>query len=127
METIHKHQAYAVITWPDEQPTVEVSPAPAISSDTIPFGQWLRERRTVNGESQNSLASSLGLSASLISRVETNEKQLSEESLEKLAGHWGLDPVTVKLQSGSIPKYLVDIIRNNPQSFVDWTSRYTQQ
>ncbi len=127
METIHKHQAYAVITWPDEQPTVEGSHTSTMSRDTAPFGQWLRERRTVNGESQSSLAASLGLSASLISRVEANEKQLSEESLEKLAGHWGLDPVTVKLQSGSIPKDLVDIIRNNPQSFVDWTLRSTQQ
>jgi hypothetical protein len=126
LETIHKHQAYAVITWPDEQPELESLPVPTESKDAQPFGHWLRERRVVNRESQSSLATSLGLSASLISRVEANEKQLSGESLVKLALHWGLDPLTVKLKAGSIPEDLVDIIRRNSQAFIDWTSRYSQ-
>ena len=127
VETIHKHQAYAVITWPDEHPVMEAESAPVTMVEAPLFGQWLRDRRTLNGESQSRLAASLGLSASLISRVEANEKQLSEESLKKLATHWGLDPLSVKLQAGSIPDDIVDIIRNNSQAFVDWTSRYSKQ
>jgi hypothetical protein len=127
VETIHKHQAYAVITWPDEHPETEVESVPVACGEAPPFGHWLRDRRTLNGESQSRLASSLGLSASLISRVEANEKQLSEESLVKLAAHWGLDPLSLKLKAGSIPEDIVDVIRNNSQAFVDWTSRFIKR
>jgi len=127
VETIHKHQAYAVITWPEEPSPVEPTLRVDENEKPTPFGLWLKGRRSANGESQSGLASSLGLSASLISRVEANEKQLSEESLDKLAAHWGLDPVTLRLHAGSIPDALVEVIRGNPQAFVDWTSRFTQE
>ena len=83
METIHKHQAFGVITWPsDSEPAV----APARASTASGTREsWFRQQRSLRGESQQRIAEAIGVSTSLLSRVERGERQLSEEALERLA------------------------------------------
>ena len=121
METIHKHQAFGVITWPsDSEPAV----APARASTASGTREsWFRQQRSLRGESQQRIAEAIGVSTSLLSRVERGERQLSEEALERLARHWGLSPESVKLRGGVLSGDLLAQIQARPEAFLRWIER----
>ena len=118
METIHKHQAFGVITWPSDS---ETPPAPvkSVASAEAPES-WFRQQRSLRGESQQRIAEAIGVSTSLLSRVERGERQLSEEALERLARHWGLSPESVKLRGGVLSGDLLAQIQAHPEAFLRW-------
>ena len=84
------------------------------------FGSWLRANRQTRQQSQRHLAIQLDISPSHLSRVESDEKPLSETALKRLAQVWALDPVTVQLRAGSIPPEFLDRIRERPEAFQNW-------
>ena len=122
VESIHKHQAYAVITLPDESPSEEASALPA-EEEAPPFGDWMRRQRVARGESQGALAEAIGVSPSIVSRVERGGRQLSESSLARLAIHWGMEPAKLQLRAGALSKELLAHIQRNPESFLAWARR----
>lgn len=118
METIHKHQAFGVITWPSDSETPPV-PVKSVASAEAPES-WFRQQRSLRGESQQRIAEAIGVSTSLLSRVERGERQLSEEALERLARHWGLSPESVKLRGGVLSGDLLAQIQAHPEAFLRW-------
>ena len=119
LETIHKHQAFGVITWPSE-PEPSSAPARHTPSASSPKESWFRQQRNLRGESQQRIADAIGVSTSLLSRVERGERQLSEEALERLAQHWGLSSETVKLRGGVLSDALLTQIQARPEAFLRW-------
>lgn len=119
LETIHKHQAFGVITWPSDSdpPAAPVRPTPSKSQSKE---SWLRQQRSLRGESQQRIAEAIGISTSLLSRVERGERQLSEEALERLAQHWGLSSASVKLRGGVLSEDLLAQIQARPEAFLRW-------
>ncbi|MFK7930313.1 MAG: GTP cyclohydrolase FolE2 [Myxococcota bacterium] len=124
-ESIHNHSAWARLTWPaaDETPAQEPRPT-AVPTDResapAPFGEWLRAHRTHLRLSQQHLAQQLGVSSSWISKVESGEKCLSAESLDRLAQVLGLDATAVMLRAGVVPEDLRSRIAADPESFLAW-------
>jgi GTP cyclohydrolase I len=120
METIHKHQAYAVIGWPEEEP-VKVAPS-AAPQPGLSSGAWMRQQRKLRGESQQRLSEAIGVSKSLLSRVESGERVLSEDALGRLAARWGMPAETVMLRSGVLSKRLKEQIQARPEAFMLWAN-----
>jgi GTP cyclohydrolase I len=119
MEAIHKHEAYAVATWPQTDPEPgEQSPSKA--EEHPEFGPWLSSQRRVRGESQADIARVLGLSPSLVSKVEHGEKTLSAEALSRLARHWGVGEAKLQLRAGVLTSEWLERIRQNPEGFLRW-------
>jgi len=120
-ESIHNHSAFAELSWAaDEEPIESVRPRRA---EAVPFGRWLRRRRTDRGLSQVALARVLGLSPSFLSKVERGASNLSEESLEAVAAALGEPTLLVKLRAGLLPARLLDAVRSRPEEFLDWAAR----
>jgi len=125
LETIHKHQAFAVITWPPEEESGPKAIKPTkIQSKASPFGEaWLRKQRVLRGESQQTLAKAIGVSKSLLSRVERGERSLSEEALRALSKHWGLPAETLMLRLGQLSDRLLSQIQAHPEAFLRWAEQ----
>lgn len=123
-ESIHNHSAFARVRWPTPSATPE--PGPPLSADPrpdpLPFGEWLRDRRSELRLSQAELGQQIGVSKSWISKVETGERQLSPDALERLAELLGKDPESVLLRAGSIPPSLLARITQDPEGFRSWAS-----
>lgn len=122
LETIHKHQAYAVITWPTE---AEKSPALGKKETkrerVAPVAEaWLRAQRQLRTESLEKLAQAIGVSKSLLSRVERGERSLSEEAIGALGRHWGLPAETLMLRLGQLSPRLIAQIQAHPEAFLKW-------
>jgi len=122
METIHKHQAYAEISWPfDESPQPSVVRPP--EGTTLTGGGWIREQRRIRSESQQRLSDAIGVSKSLLSRVEGGKRSLSEDVLVRLAKHWGLPKESVLLRSGVVSQHLMTQIQARPEAFIHWAKQ----
>jgi len=122
LETIHKHQAYAVITWPPEGGDAAQAPQRREPSEFY-GGAWLRQQRVLRKESQQRLAEVLGVSKSLLSRVESGGRTLSEDSLTMLASHWGMAVETVLLRAGVLSEDLLREIQSRPEAFLRWAGQ----
>ena len=122
LESIHNHSAFAETGWSADEDTAEVPCWTNMESIHPPesFGSWLRANRQTRQQSQRHLAIQLDISPSYLSRVESDEKPLSETALKRLAQVWALDPVTVQLRAGSIPPEFLDRIRERPEAFQNW-------
>jgi GTP cyclohydrolase I len=122
LESIHNHAAFAETRWSadgEEPPQTAWSNVAAIQPAES-FGSWLRGNRQARQQSQRNLAAQLDISPSYLSRVESDEKPLSEAALKRLAQVWALDAVTVQLRAGSVPEDLLDRIRERPEAFQSW-------
>ena len=121
-ESIHNHSATAEIEWTRDA-TVETAPAAPPSDKPVadaPFGRWLKEQRIARQQSQKALAEVLELSGSHLSRVESGDKTLSPDTVERLAAAWGLDATTLALRAGHIPDALRAAIARDPEGFRAW-------
>jgi GTP cyclohydrolase I len=120
-ESIHNHNATAEIEWTrDDDSVVAEQFATNATEDAPSFGSWLRDQRVARKLSQKALAESLSLSASHLSRLESDDKAPSAELLDRLAGLWGLDPVTLHLRAGRVPDSLLAAIARDPEGFRAW-------
>ena len=119
MEAIHKHEAYAVATWPQTEPKPAEQPS-AEAEEPPAFGQWLAIQRRSRGESQAEVAQVLGLSPSLVSKVEHGEKTLSAQALSRLARHWGVGEAKLQIRAGVLTPEWMERIRQNPEGFLRW-------
>lgn len=124
-ESIHNHSAFAELAWLRQDLTSETphlkNDVTDTMSETMGFGHWLRQQRTVRGLSQSELAERLGTSASFLSRVESGEKRLSLNLSQQIANILGLDPLVVQLRAGTPPEALLNCIASAPESFLRWT------
>ncbi|MBN2799721.1 MAG: GTP cyclohydrolase I FolE2 [Deltaproteobacteria bacterium] len=120
-ESIHKHNAYAEITWSagQEGPT-SFEPPEADEDASFSFGAWLKQQRQARSLSQAELAEHLGVSPSHLARVESGEKRLSVGALERLAERLGMDPINVKLRAGLVPAELLQAVARDPEGFRAW-------
>ena len=121
-ESIHNHSATAEIEWTRDA-SVETAPAATPSgtpAPDAPFGSWLKDQRTARQQSQKALAEVLELSGSHLSRVESGDKTLSPDMVERLAAAWGLDATTLALRAGHIPDALRAAIARDPEGFRAW-------
>jgi len=122
METIHKHQAYAVISWPSEESPKSSELRPP-EPKPLTTGEWMRQQRRLRGESQQRLSDAIGVSKSLLSRVESGKRSLSEEAIGRLASHWGMPHETVLLRSGVVSPKLMSQIQARPEAFMHWAGQ----
>ena len=110
IESIHNHSAFASLTWAAEPPASSPSGAPLPASAEVPtFGCWL--------SLSLSLSLSLGISHSLLSKVEADERRLSEPTLELLARALGVNHTEVRLRSGLISAEMVARLLADPAAW----------
>ncbi len=124
-ESIHNHAAYAEIVWPgaDNNPAPRSDFRATEPTQTAHFGTWLKEQRQAQHINQRSFAEHLDVSSSFLSRVESNQKRLSSEALQRVADTLGIDPLHVQLRAGMVPADLVQQIATNPEDFLTWASK----
>ncbi|MED5370932.1 MAG: helix-turn-helix transcriptional regulator [Myxococcota bacterium] len=96
------------------------------SDEELPFGVWLKRQRQARAFSQQELAGHLGVSAAHLSRVETGEKRLSADALQRAADLLGLDGDLVALRAGIVPPELLAVITRDPGAFRRWASNAPQ-
>ncbi len=122
-ESIHNHSAYAEIEWSaeDDATVAGIAPTPKVTdAEAPPFGAWLKEQRSARGFTQQDFADRLGVSAAHLSRVESGEKRLSEEGVERAAAILGVDPNELAVRSGNLPEAFLRAIARDPRAFVAW-------
>ncbi|MSP54411.1 MAG: GTP cyclohydrolase I FolE2 [Myxococcales bacterium] len=121
IESIHNHSAFASLEWPTR--SVHAEPDREGSPTTIPegspsFGAWLRGCRGQKGWTQGDLASRIGVSHSLLSKVESDERRLAEPALRRLARALGVEVPLVLLRAGVVPPELMARILADPERFL---------
>lgn len=124
-ESIHNHSAYAEICW--ERDASLASSEAGASGGKLPgpeitegFGGWLRRAREQRRYTQAALAACIGVSNTVLSRVESGEKRLAEDALLRLAETLGEDPDRVLLRAGVLPERLRARIARDPDGFLAW-------
>jgi GTP cyclohydrolase I len=127
-ESIHNHSAYAEIEWKvDEEDKASQASLELVSTGepveaADSFGLWVREMRTARRYSQQDLADRLEVSASYLSKVESDTKALSQEALLRLADVLGTDPDLIQLRAGILPPRVQDQIVRNPEALLQWAA-----
>ncbi len=106
IESIHNHSAFAALSW--ERPKAVAVPSARASEATLEsFGAWLKGQRLQHGWTQAELAVRIGVSHSLLSKVEADERRLTETVLQAVAEAVGIDLTTVLLRAGIVPPALI--------------------
>lgn len=121
IESIHNHSAFASLVWPASSPGLGTAEpdVPASEPDGTPsFGAWLRGSRCQKGWTQGDLASRIGVSHSLLSKVESDERRLAEPALRRLASALGVAVPLVLLRAGVVPPELIARILAEPERFL---------
>lgn len=121
MESIHNHSAFASLRWqqPKESCATTVQRATtSLASSPSSFGAWLRQARAQRGWTQGDLSTRIGVSNSLLSKVEGDERRLSDHALARLAEALGESPAVVNLRAGIVPSDLLARILADPERFL---------
>jgi GTP cyclohydrolase I len=123
-ESIHNHSAYGEIEWSRQAgatlPPLKAEVAPAAQAQARSFGAWLRTLREARRLRQQDLAEQIGITAPHLSRAESNEKNLSEETLLRLADALGMEPELVLLRAGILSDRMKEAIARDPDGFLAW-------
>lgn len=124
-ESIHNHSAYAEIVWsPDNAEEAPRSDfRPQVPAAAEPFGVWLRTQRIDRGLTQRAFADALGVSPGFLSRVESDEKRLSQDALARAAAVLEVDSVQIQLRAGVVPPALSQKIAADPEGFLAWVAQ----
>lgn len=119
LESIHNHSAWAELEWSPERPpeTTAQRPARARAAD---FGAWLRGMRASHGWSQEALAARIGVSASLLSKVERNCRPLPSPAFAALAAALGVEEAPLRLRAGLLGAEHLAAIQADPEAFLAW-------
>ena len=121
-ESIHNHSAFACIEWSAEEERLRAPTPEAPLEEEPPFGGWLRQQRALRGLSQQALADHLGITAAHLSRVESGEKRLSPEALQRVAELLGLAPEEVCLRGGVVPAAMLAFLCRHPRELRAWVA-----
>jgi GTP cyclohydrolase I len=116
VESIHNHSAWAELEWP----SAPVPSAEPVAAEAEPFGVWLRGERAARGWSQQELATRIGVSAPLLSKVESGERSLPADAYAPLAEALGQDADVVRLRAGVVPDALLARLRAAPEEALRW-------
>lgn len=119
IESIHNHSAFAALTWSAPDAPAARAVAPAAVVDAPSFGAWLKQARQLRGWTQAELAQRLGVSHSLLSKVEADERRLSEPTLDLLACTFGRPVAEVRLRGGIVSAELVARLLADPDRLSD--------
>ena len=117
-ESIHNHEAYAEIEWSAGDNQLEPDASQIISKtkqSPFSFGRWLKQQRKERHLSQSDLALHLGVTASFLSRIESDERQPSAEHLELMATLLGLPAETMMLRAGVVPDHILQRVQAHPE------------
>ena len=124
LESIHNHSAWAEVEWSAEGEAGaarrNVATPPALTEEPLSFGAWVAIRRVACRWSQAHLAERLGISASLLSKVEAGERQLGEDRFAALGEALGESPERVALRAGVLPAGLLARVQSDPEGFLRW-------
>jgi GTP cyclohydrolase I len=112
-ESIHNHAAFGFISW-DAGSAGDTFGEPMTESTklgepgtTSGFGQWLRSLRSTRNFDQREFASHLGISASFLSRIESDSRQPSRELAQRIASLLGIPQDEAELRAGFAPTPLI--------------------
>lgn len=75
----------------------------------------LRELRAKRGESLRSAARGIGVDPSHLARIESGEKEPSEELRERLGRYYGAYSDEIAIASGHLPPDVVQILLAHPE------------
>ena len=74
----------------------------------------LRELRLRQGRSLRTVAEATGMTASQLSRIETGQRGLSDETEPTLARYYGVDPLLLAISAGRLPRAIQVALLENP-------------
>ena len=123
LESIHNHSAWAELEWTVErggEPPSKNGSAPSRPPAPASFGAWIHERRSAFHWSQAQLAERIGVSASLLSKVESGERHLAPERFAAVAEAFGESADRVSLRAGLVPEPLLAKVQGDPEGFLRW-------
>ena len=110
-ESIHNHSAFGHIEW---SRTTAMSATPSVPTEESPaatagssFGSWLKAQRSARNYGQSEFSSNLSISASFLSRLESGERQASQDLAMAIAELLGLQSEEVALRAGYAPHHLL--------------------
>jgi transcriptional regulator with XRE-family HTH domain len=86
--------------------------------------ELLRRLREQRGESLRSVARSLGVTPSYLSRVERGEKAASLGLQERASSYYGIESEMLTAAGGLIPEDIVEILRRHPKVIAELRERY---
>lgn len=131
LESIHNHSAWAELEWSVGEGESTASgpgaaaavahPEPLRPSEPASFGAWITERRAAYRWSQAQLGERIGVSASLLSKIEAGERHLAPERFAALADAFGESEARVSLRAGVVPAAALARIQADPEGFLRWT------
>ncbi len=78
------------------------------------FGEFIRHEREAKGIKLREMARQIGVSATFLSKVETEDWMPGEDKLRKIAEVIGCDADDLLARAGRVPSELTDIIRQHP-------------
>jgi GTP cyclohydrolase I len=123
-ESIHNHSAYGEIEWTAHDDSSRRQPPrrllPPATTESKSFGAWLRAQREARRLRQQDLAEQIGITASHLSRAESNEKNLSEDTLLRLAEALGLESDALLVRAGILTDRMKGAISRDPEGFLAW-------
>jgi GTP cyclohydrolase I len=123
LESIHNHSAWARLHW---EADAEPAPAPvpaAARGEAAPFGAWLAARRAQLHLTQGQLADRLGVSESLVCKLEAGRRALAPDHVDALAAALGEAPERLALLAGTLSPAQLARVRADPEGFLRWVGR----
>ena len=78
------------------------------------FGGFIRREREAKGVKLREMARQIGVSATFLSKVETEDWKPGEDKLRKIAEIIECDADDLLARAGRVPSELTDIIRQHP-------------
>ncbi len=127
VESIHNHSAWARLEWSgDTQVGSEAKPEAAAGLSVPaavvppPFGDWLASRRTQVHLTQAQLAERLGVSESLVCKLEAGRRALGAEYVSALAAALGEAPERLAALAGVFSEAQLARVRADPEGFLRW-------
>lgn len=131
LESIHNHSAWAELEWSVAEGAPAIlgqggyaplaHPGPQRPPEPASFGAWISERRAAYRWSQAQLGERIGVSASLLSKIEGGERHLAPERFGALAEAFGESEARVSLRAGVVPAQALARIQADPEGFLRWS------
>ncbi len=117
---MYDHQSFTEVTWLAEPTTNDESIKNlglSLGDGDFSFGAWLRAERARLRLSQAGLAKAIGVTASFLSRMESDARAPTSALIDNLARMLGHDPLHVGLRAGLLPTDMVRKVQAKPELF----------
>ncbi len=120
VESIHNHSAWARLEWGGEPAAQRAPASPKPGRPPEPFGDWLAARRARLHLTQAQLAERLGVSESLVCKLESGRRSLAPEHITALAEALGEEPARLAALAGVLTEAQIARVRADPEGFLRW-------